>query len=69
MGRTAACPRCAAPIRWERLDYGELIPLDLHETMAGPHRYAIADDGRLLAVVETAQVLAYSDHRHTCPAA
>ena len=46
---------------------GERVPLDAHEVSTGPDRYAISDEGQLIAVREGAQVLAYPDHRKTCP--
>ena len=44
------------------------MPLDVHEVSRGSNRYAIQGD-RLLAVRPDADVLAFTDHRTTCPAA
>jgi hypothetical protein len=43
--------------------------LDSHEVARGQHRFAISDEGRLIPVREDATVLAFTDHRKTCPAA
>lgn len=57
----AACVSCGAEIVWK----GD-VPLDVHEQMRGEHRYAETMDG-LKKVTATADVLARTDHRETCP--
>ena len=64
----ASCAACGAPIRWATDADGAKVPLDTHEVSLGPDRYAISDEGQLIPVREHAQVLAYPDHRTTCPA-
>lgn len=57
----ATCVSCGAEITWK-----DGIPLDVHEQMRGPNRYAETLDG-LKPVKPTADVLARTDHRETCP--
>lgn len=61
----ATCRLCGAGIRWHDHN-GTKIPLDTHEEMAGPHRFAVTPDG-LVSVPENKSVLAYRDHRSSCP--
>lgn len=62
----AICAACGAEVRWVEYD-GEQIPLDAHEVMRGPGRFAETEEG-LVAVSETAEVLAVQDHRVVCAA-
>lgn len=62
----ARCVSCGADIVWRDTPEGERIPLDTHEQMRGPNRFADTADG-LKPVTETASVLARVDHRKTCP--
>jgi hypothetical protein len=61
----SACPDCGSPLRFRRHN-GEMIPLDAHEVIRGEHRYAEAPGG-LVRVSASADVLAFTDHRETCP--
>lgn len=62
----ATCVSCGASIEWRDGPDGERIPLEEHDQMRGPHRYA-EKDGKLVPVHERAEVLARPDHRKTCP--
>lgn len=61
--RQSTCPACGAPI----LRFKD-VALDLHESMAGENRFVIRD-GELRPVTKQANVLAYTDHRKSCPRA
>lgn len=63
----ASCGSCGSPIRWVNDDERGRVPLDVHEVSRGPHRYAV-QGSRLVAVRADADVLAFTDHRMTCPA-
>jgi hypothetical protein len=63
----ASCADCGAPVRWGMTPSGARVCVDVHETFAGASRY-LDRDGLLVAVrPEAADVLAFCDHRSTCP--
>jgi hypothetical protein len=59
------CPACGNPIHFET-HQGQRIPLDDHEVIQGENRF-VKRPGRLVPVADTAQVMAFTDHRETCP--
>jgi hypothetical protein len=62
---SATCPDCGGPVRFVTHE-GKRIPLDRHEVSRGEGRFAEGPEG-LVPVRADADVLAYTDHRETCP--
>jgi hypothetical protein len=62
---SSTCHDCGASLRFGRHS-GEVVPLDAHEVVRGEHRFAETPEG-LVRVSASADVLAFTDHRETCP--
>jgi hypothetical protein len=61
----ATCARCGAGILWKRLD-GAALAVDAHEVTRGPRRF-VERDGELVPVIAASDIVAFVDHRSTCP--
>jgi hypothetical protein len=62
--RRGHCRGCGAPVIFVQSDDEGLLVLDVHESVTGPERYAIYDDGSVHPVGRRAAVRA--NPRHHC---